>query len=55
MSDSIVSMIIKAMGVDFSHAPEGMEEKAKQAIQKQINDIFQQTQRLELGFVLGIK
>ncbi len=55
MSDSIVSMIIKAMGVDFSHAPEGMEEKAKQAIQKQINDIFQQTQRLEFGFVLGIK
>lgn len=55
MGDSIASMVIKAMGVDFSHAPEGMEEMAKKAIQEQINEILQQTKRLELGFVLGLK
>lgn len=55
MGDSIASMIIKAMGIDFSHAPEGMEAMAKQAIQKQLDEILQKTQRLEIGFVMMLK
>lgn len=55
MGDSIAAMIIKAMGIDFSHAPEGMEEIAKQSIKKQLDEILQQTQRIEIGFVMNLK
>lgn len=55
MGDSIAAMIIKAMDMDFSHAPEGMEMMAIQAIQKQLNEILQQTECIEIGFTMYLK
>lgn len=59
MQDQIISMIIKAMGIDFSTFPpaqaEQMQSAITQSIKTQIAGILDNIDKLRVGFVLQTK